>query len=201
MGDRVAGRSQGDARGFTHGRERAMLGVYVAMHRGVRREKSMLDLSAGPTGVIRGAMRQTRLIVVLAAVAMFLAACNRVDQGSIGFWDIFWSMVVFFVWVLYIFIFISIFMDIFRRNDLSGAWKVIWILFLFVIPFISALVYIIARPKVTAQDIQMATQAEAAQKAAAGVSKADELAKLQALKDAGTINEAQFNDLKAKLLA
>jgi hypothetical protein len=92
-------------------------------------------------------------------------------------------------------------MDIFRRNDLSGAWKVIWILFLFVIPFISALVYIIARPKVTAQDIQMATQAEAAQKAAAGVSKADELAKLQALKDAGTINEAQFNDLKAKLLA
>lgn len=161
----------------------------------------MLDLSAGPTGVIRGAMRQTRLIVVLAAVAMFLAACNRVDQGSIGFWDIFWSMVVFFVWVLYIFIFISIFMDIFRRNDLSGAWKVIWIVFLFVIPFISALVYIIARPKVTAQDIQMAAQAEAAQKAAMGVSTADELAKLQALKDAGTINEAQYQDLKAKLLA
>jgi hypothetical protein len=161
----------------------------------------MLDVSAGPIGVIRGAMRQTRLIVLLAAVAMFLAACNRVDQGSIGFWDIFWSMVVFFVWVLYIFIFISIFMDIFRRNDLSGAWKVIWILFLFVIPFISALVYIIARPKVTAQDVQMAAQAEAANKAVAGVSKADELAKLQALKDAGTINEAQFNDLKAKLLA
>jgi hypothetical protein len=161
----------------------------------------MLDLSAGPTGVIRGAMRQTRLIVVLAAVAMFLAACNRVDQGSIGFWDIVWSMVIFFVWVLYIFIFISIFMDIFRRNDLSGAWKVIWILFLFIIPFISALVYIIARPKVTAQDIQMATRQDAAMKAAAGVSTADELTKLQALKDSGTISEAQFNDLKAKLLA
>jgi hypothetical protein len=144
---------------------------------------------------VRSALRHGRLVLPLAAVTLFLAACNRVDTG------VFWSMVVFFVWVLYIFIFISIFMDIFRRNDLSGAWKVIWIVFLFVIPFISALVYIIARPKVTAQDIQMAAQAEAAQKAAMGVSTADELAKLQALKDAGTINEAQYQDLKAKLLA
>jgi len=158
-------------------------------------------IETGLMGTIRSALRHGRLVLPLAAVTMFLAACNRVDTGTFGFWDVFWSMVVFFVWVLYIFIFISIFMDIFRRNDLSGAWKVIWIVFLFVIPFISALVYIIARPKVTAQDIQMAAQAEAAQKAAMGVSTADELAKLQALKDAGTINEAQYQDLKAKLLA
>ena len=162
-----------------------------------------MELSNG-TGLMdsfRSTLRHARVVVPLAAVAMFLAACNRVDTGTIGFWDIFWSMVVFFVWVLYIFIFISIFMDIFRRNDLSGAWKVIWIVFLFIIPFISALVYIIARPRVTAQDVQMATRADAAQKAAAGVSTADELTKLQGLKDAGTISAAQFEDLKAKLLA
>ena len=158
-------------------------------------------IETGLMATVRSALRHGRLVLPLAAVTMFLAACSRVDTGTFGFWDVFWSMVVFFVWVLYIFIFISIFMDIFRRNDLSGAWKVIWIVFLFVIPFISALVYIIARPKVTAQDIQMAAQAEAAQKAAMGVSTADELAKLQALKDAGTINEAQYQDLKAKLLA
>jgi len=158
-------------------------------------------IGTGLLASVRGALRHGRLVLPLAAITMFLAACNRVDTGTLGFWDFFWSMVVFFVWVLYIFIFISIFMDIFRRNDLSGAWKVIWIVFLFIIPFISALVYIIARPRVTAQDVQMATRADAAQKAAAGVSTADELAKLQGLKDAGTISAAQFEDLKAKLLA
>ena len=74
------------------------------------------------------------------------------------------------------------------------------ILFLFIIPLLSALVYVIARPKVTAQDIQLAAQAEAANKAVSQVSTADELAKLQALKDAGTINEQQYEDLKKKLL-
>ena len=150
---------------------------------------------------LRAAMRHARVALPLAALTVFLAACNRVDSGSLGFWDLIWSMVVFFIWVMWIFIFISIFMDIFRRNDLTGGWKAIWIIFLIFIPFLSALIYIIARPKVTAQDVQMAAQAEAAIKAAAGVSKADELAKLQALKDAGTINDAQFEDLKAKLLA
>ena len=158
-------------------------------------------IGTDPLGSIRSALRHARMVLPLAAVAMFLAACDRVGTNQLNFWDIVWSMVIFFFMIMYIFIFISIFMDIFRRNDLSGAWKVIWIIFLFWIPFISALVYIIARPKVTAQDIQMAAQSDAAMKAAAGVSKADELAKLQALKDAGTINEAQFNDLKAKLLA
>jgi type VI protein secretion system component VasK len=146
-------------------------------------------------------LRHARIALPLAALTLFLAACNRVDSGQLTFWDLIWSMVVFFIWVMWIFIFISIFMDVFRRNDLSGGWKAIWIIALILIPFLSALIYIIARPKVTAQDVQMAAQAEAANKAVAGVSKADELAKLQALKDAGTINDAQFEDLKAKLLA
>ncbi len=161
----------------------------------------MINTLMAPFGAWRNVIRRGGVLLALATMTILLAACNRVDQGQIGFWDIFWSMVVFFVWVLYIFIFISIFMDIFRRNDLSGAWKVIWILFLFIVPFISALVYIIARPKVTAQDIQMAAQAEAANKAASQVSTADELAKLQQLKDAGTISQADYDKLKAKLIS
>lgn len=160
-----------------------------------------MGIATGLPGVIRSGLQHGRLVVLLAAVAMFLAACNRVDTGTVGFWDIIWSLVFFFFLIMLLMIFISIFADIFRRNDLSGGWKVIWIVVLFILPFLGALIYIIARPKVTAQDIQMATQAEAAAKAAAGVSKADELAKLQALKDAGTISEAQFEDLKKKLLA
>ncbi len=110
-------------------------------------------------------------------------------------------MIFFFFWMMAIFIFISLFADIFRRNDLSGAWKVIWILVLFWIPFLGALIYIISRPKLTAQDLEMATQAEAAQRAASQVSVADQLEKLTQLRDAGTISVPEYEQLKAKLLA
>ena len=115
--------------------------------------------------------------------------------------DIFASMIVFFFWFMAIWIFITVFADIFRRNDLTGLAKAGWIVLIFVIPFIGALIYIIARPKVTAQDVQMMARADAANKAAASVSPADELAKLQQLKDAGTITEAEFDTLKQKALA
>jgi hypothetical protein len=160
-----------------------------------------MDSGISLIAVLRGAGRQARVVLPLAALTLVLAACNQVGTNTLTFWDIIWSMVVFFFMVMYIWIFISIFMDVFRRNDLTGVWKAIWIIFLIIIPFLTAIVYIIARPKVTAQDVQMIAQAEAANKAAGQVSTADELAKLQQLKDAGTINEAQFEELKKKLLA
>jgi hypothetical protein len=149
----------------------------------------------------RSALHHGRIALALAAMAVFLAACNQVGTSTITFWDVMLSMVVFFFWFMLIWIFIGIFADIIRRNDLSGGWKAIWIIVLVFLPFLGALIYIISRPKVTAQDVQMAAQAEAAQKAVAGVSTADELAKLQALKEAGTISAAEFEDLKKKLLA
>jgi len=149
----------------------------------------------------RSALHHGRIALALAAMTVFLAACNQVGTSTITFWDVMLSMVVFFFWFMLIWIFIGIFADIIRRNDLSGGWKAIWIIVLVFLPFLGALIYIISRPKVTAQDVQMAAQAEAAQKAVAGVSTADELAKLQALKEAGTISAAEFEDLKKKLLA
>jgi hypothetical protein len=110
-------------------------------------------------------------------------------------------MLVFFFWFMAIWIFISIFGDIFRRNDLSGGSKAGWILALFVLPLLGALIYMAARPKVTAQDVQLMAQADAANQAAAGVSTADEIAKAQQLKDAGAISAAEFDVLKAKALA
>ena len=74
-------------------------------------------------------------------------------------------------------------------------------IFLFFIPWITVLAYMLMRPKVTAQDVQTLARAEAANAAVSTVSTADELAKLAQLKDAGTINEQQYEDLKAKLLA
>ena len=141
------------------------------------------------------------LALVIAASSLFLAACSNVGGPTLTFWDVIWSMVAFFFWFMLIFIFISIFADIFRRNDLTGGWKAIWIILLVFLPFLGALIYLLTRPKVTAQDVSLMAKAEAGQKAVAQVSTADELTKLAQLKDAGVITEAQYEDLKAKLLA
>ena len=117
------------------------------------------------------------------------------------FLDVFWYSILFFFWILAIWIFIVIISDVIRRDDLSGWGKAAWIVFMVILPFIGVLTYIIVRPKMTAQDVRLATQAEAAQQAAAGVSTADELAKLNQLRSQGVINDAEYEDLKKKALA
>ena len=117
------------------------------------------------------------------------------------FFDWIWAMVIFFFWVMAIWIFISCFMDIFRRDDIHGGMKAVWIFVLFILPLFGCLIYIIARPKVTAQDVKQLTAAEAAGKAVSQVSTADELAKLAQLRDSGAITIPEYDALKAKLLA
>ena len=132
-----------------------------------------------------------------------------------SFWDFFWAMIVFYFIFMVIWIFIRIFADIFHRHDLTGAWKAIWILVLFIIPFFGAIVYMITRP-VTEQDLQekaayeqqqaaiaavQQQQAAAAQTTAADTSVADQITKLVALKDSGAITQAEFDAAKAKALA
>jgi uncharacterized membrane protein len=69
---------------------------------------------------------------------------------NLGDW--LWAMLAFFFWFMAIWIFIQIFADIFRRRDLSGAGKAGWILVLFVLPLLGALIYLIARPMMPEQD-------------------------------------------------
>ena len=116
------------------------------------------------------------------------------------FGDLMWSMVVFFFWFMYIWIFITVFADIFRRNDIGGWAKAGWFLLIMIVPFIGALIYLIARPKMTAQDKEMMDQAIEAQRRAAGYSAAEEIAKAQELKDKGAITAEEFESLKAKAL-
>ena len=140
------------------------------------------------------------IVPLLILATLLLAACNQVGTATFGFWDVIWSMIAFFFVFMCIWIFITIFADIFRRNDLSGGWKVIWVLVLFWIPFFGALIYIIARPKVTAQDVQLMTQADAANKAAMSVSAADQIAKLDQLKASGAITVPEYEQLKKKAI-
>src|SRR6476619_5989634 len=118
-----------------------------------------------------------------------------------SFSDIFASFVVFFFWFMAIWIFIAVFADIFRRNDIHGLAKAGWILLIFLVPFLGALIYIIARPKMTEQDRQMIAAAQAQQRRAAGYSAADEIEKLGKLRDAGTLTPQEFEAAKAKARA
>jgi len=93
-----------------------------------------------------------------------------------------WAMVAFFFWFMAIWIFIQIFADIFRRRDLSGGMKVMWIILLFILPFIGAMIYMISRPKDLAQDKEDLMKMQEAQRRVQGYSSADEIACQRRLK-------------------
>jgi hypothetical protein len=93
-----------------------------------------------------------------------------------------------------------IFADIFRRNDLSGAAKAGWIILIFILPFIGAMIYLIARPKMTEQDKEMMEKADEAQRRISGYSAADEVEKLAKLRDDGKITAEEYEAAKKKAM-
>jgi hypothetical protein len=123
--------------------------------------------------------------------------------------NLFWSMLFFFLWVIWIWILITVFIDIFRSHDLSGGAKALWFLFVLFIPLIGVLVYVIARGgEMHERAAQQAQQQDAEarayiQRAAASApaSTADQLAKLADLRDRGVISAEEFEREKAKVLA
>lgn len=117
------------------------------------------------------------------------------------FGTVIWSMVVFFFWFLFIWMFISIFADIFRREDLSGWAKAGWIFLIVILPFLGILIYVISRPKMTEQDRRMMAEAQEVQRRVAGYSAADEIAKLGTLRDEGKITAEEYERLKERALA
>ena len=112
-----------------------------------------------------------------------------------------WGMLVFYLWFMVIWMFIQVFADIFRRENLTGWGKAGWIFLIFVLPFLGILIYMIARPKNTEQDQRMMAEIQAKQQRAAGFSPAEEIAKAQALLDSGAITQVEFDDLKTRALA
>ena len=117
-----------------------------------------------------------------------------------SFGDLLWGMLVFFFWFMAIWIFIAIFGDVFRRNDLSGGAKAGWILVLFILPFFGALIYMVVRPKMTEQDRQIIEQSQEARRRLEGYSAADEVAKLARLRDEGKITAEEYEEPKRKAM-
>lgn len=124
-----------------------------------------------------------------------------------NFWDIiglfFWS----YIFISYLFVLLSIISDIFRDTSLNGGLKAVWIIFLVFVPFLTALVYLIARGR-TMNERQRAAAERARSEAdsyirsvATPTSPADEIAKARALFEAGSITQTEFDSLKSRALA
>jgi hypothetical protein len=120
------------------------------------------------------------------------------------FLDVLWTMLYIFAFVIWFWLLITVFADIFRRHDTSGFAKALWIIFVIILPFLGVFIYLIAEHKGMADRNIKQVQAQQQQfdqyvKTVAGGS-ADEIAKAKQLLDSGTITQAEFDQIKAKAL-
>ena len=129
-----------------------------------------------------------------------------VTASSYPFLNILWTTLIFFAWVIFIWIAITVLIDVFRRKDISGWAKAAWVIFVVVLPWIGVLVYLIVNHDGMSErkmkDVAHAAQFDdyVRQTAGSGGSAA-RIEKAKQLLDSGTITQAEFDALKAKALA
>ena len=111
-----------------------------------------------------------------------------------------WSTVVFFFWFAVIWMFVGIFADIFRRDDLSGWGRAGWIFLIVALPFLGILIYVIARPRTASTGAYYAAPT-ASMNGHGSRSPAEEISKASALYESGKITQAEYEQLKARALA
>jgi hypothetical protein len=122
-------------------------------------------------------------------------------------WQVIWTMFIFFMWVLWIWLLIIVFMDVFRNRESSGLAKAGWCIFVILLPFLGVFIYLIVEGKGMAE--RKAAEAQAMQasfdaqvKTAAGQGDpATQIANAKQLLDSGAINQAEYDALKQKALA
>jgi hypothetical protein len=127
-------------------------------------------------------------------------------MGAVTFWEFFWLMVWGFVFVLYLMVLFQVVVDIFRNSALNGWAKAIWVVALFVVPAITALVYIILNGKsMNERELRARSASRGAAedyiRSIAGPDPASQISNAKALLDSGAINQAEYEQIKAKALA
>jgi hypothetical protein len=124
------------------------------------------------------------------------------------FLDILWTMLIFFAWVIWFWILIRVFVDVFRRHDISGWGKAGWVVLCIVAPFLGVLIYLIAHgqdmgkrdaEQIRAQQAQFDDYVRSV--GGGGEGAAGEIAKAKSLLDSGAITQAEFDAIKAKALS
>ena len=127
--------------------------------------------------------------------------------AAYSFGDVMWSMFVFFAWILFFWMLFIVFGDLFSRHDISGWAKAGWTIFVIILPFLGIFIYLISQGRGMGERNMQRAQAQQSQmdayvrSVAASDSSTDQIAKGKALLDAGTITQAEFDQLKAKALA
>jgi hypothetical protein len=123
------------------------------------------------------------------------------------FLDLMWTMVIFFLWILWFWLLFTVFADIFRRHDLSGLGKTAWIVFAILLPFLGVFIYLITQDVgMTERNLQHARAQQEqfdsyVRQTATGGGAAAEIDKAKQLLDSGAITQAEFEALKQKALA
>ena len=126
---------------------------------------------------------------------------------SYPFLEVFWTLLIFFAFVIWLWILFTVFTDIFRRHDTSGFAKVLWIILIIIIPYFGVFIYLIAEHKgMTERAIEAQNNAQAQVdqyvKSVAGAGDpTEQIAKAKQLLDSGTITQAEFDQIKQKALA
>jgi len=120
--------------------------------------------------------------------------------------EVFWTMLIFFFFIIWIWILITVFADIFRRSDIGGWAKAAWIIFVIILPYLGVLVYLIAEHKGMQERTIKSAESQQAEmdqyvKSVAGGGSTEEIAKAKQLLDQGTISQAEFDQIKQKALA
>ena len=121
------------------------------------------------------------------------------------FIDVFWSMIIFFFWVIWIWIVITVLVDVFRRHDIGGWTKAAWVIFVVILPWLGVLIYLIAqhdgmRERAEKQVKEQQAAFDDYVRETAGGS-ATEIAKAKELLDSGAITQEDYDRLKAKALS
>ena len=123
------------------------------------------------------------------------------------FLDVLWTLIIFFVWILWFFLLFRVIVDIFRRHDLSGWGKALWLIFVILLPFLGVFVYLIVNSDEMADRDAQTAQASQQQfdqyvkSVATSGGAASEIDKAKQLLDSGAITQDEFNSIKAKALA
>jgi Short C-terminal domain/Phospholipase_D-nuclease N-terminal len=126
---------------------------------------------------------------------------------SYPFLDVLWTMIIFFVWILWFFLLFRVIMDIFRRHDIHGGGKTLWLIFVIILPFLGVFVYLIAEGhKMATRDLESAQASQQqfdqyVRSVSSSSGSAAEIEKAKSLLDSGAITQAEFDALKAKALA
>lgn len=122
-------------------------------------------------------------------------------SGNFSFGNFLLDVFSIFIFVLWFWLLITVIGDLFRRHDISGFGKAIWVIVLILVPYLAVLVYLISQSRGMAErNAQRAQQARDELRHVIGFSAADELEKLERLKNAGTISAEEYTRLRARVV-